>query len=58
MKFIKPYYEILTPINGIEILKNIEKVARTCYKSEDKISEDDSSAKNLYRCLLIVNMKQ
>ena len=25
MKFIKPYYEILTPINGIEILKILKK---------------------------------
>ena len=52
MKFIKPHYEILTPINGIEMLKNIEKVARTCYKSEDKISEDDSSARKLVQMLI------
>ena len=37
MRIIEPSYEILTPINGDEILKTIEKVARTCYKSEDKI---------------------
>lgn len=42
MKLIKPYYEILTPINGDEILKTIERVARTCYKSEDKINEDST----------------
>ena len=52
MKFIKPYYKILTPINGIEILKNIEKVARTCYKSEDKISDDDSSARKVIQMLI------
>lgn len=39
MKIIEPSYEILTPINGEEILKTIEKVARTCYKSEEKIGE-------------------
>ena len=39
MRIIEPSYEILTPINGDEILKTIEKVARTCYKSEDKIGE-------------------
>lgn len=39
MKIIEPSYEILTPINGDEILKAIEKIARTCYKSEDKIGE-------------------
>ena len=37
MRFIKPYYEIITPINGEEILKQIELAARTCYKSKDKI---------------------
>lgn len=40
MKLIKPYYEILTPINGEEILKQIELAARTCYKSEGKIEYD------------------
>lgn len=38
MKIIEPDYEILTPINGVEILQTIEKIARTCYKSEDKIA--------------------
>ena len=52
MKIIKPYTEILTPINGVQILKDIERVARTCYKSEDKISEDDSSARELVSKLL------
>lgn len=37
MKLIKASYEITTPINGEEILKQIELAARTCYKSEDKI---------------------
>lgn len=37
MQLIKPYYEIITPINGEEILKQIELAARTCYKSEGKI---------------------
>lgn len=39
MRIIEPSYEILTPINGDEVLKAIEKVARTCYKSEEKIGE-------------------
>lgn len=37
MKLIKASYEIITTINGEEILKQIELAARTCYKSEDKI---------------------
>ena len=37
MKLVKPSYTILTKINGEHILADIERVARTCYKSEDKI---------------------
>ena len=40
MKIISPSFEIITPIDSTEILKTIEKVGRTCYKSEDKITED------------------
>jgi len=40
MRIIKPSYEIMTPINGVEILKFLEKVARTCYKTEGNITED------------------
>jgi len=50
MKLIKPYYEILTPINGEEILQTLEKVARTCYKSEDKITNE--SARKLVKDLI------
>lgn len=39
MQAIVPYYEILDELDGQKILKKIEKVARTCYKSEDKIKE-------------------
>lgn len=40
MKLIKPSFEILEQENGLEgIYKQIEKVGRTCYKSEDKIAE-------------------
>ena len=38
MRIIEPSYEILTPINGAE-LQRIERVARTCYKSEEKIEK-------------------
>lgn len=40
MKIIKAGYEILSPINGIEILKHIERIGRVCYKSEVKTTED------------------
>lgn len=40
MKIINPSVEILTPVNGIDVLKTLELAGRTCYKSEDKITED------------------
>lgn len=41
IKFIKPLYEFdMLGQTGMEKLKHIEKVARTCYKTEDKITED------------------
>lgn len=40
MKIIEPKVEIITPINGEEILKHLEKVGRICYKSEDKIADE------------------
>ena len=54
MKIIKPSYEILTPISkdGVEELKRIETAARTCYKSEDKITEDGSSARKMVKALI------
>lgn len=40
MKLIKPSYEILPQESGLDgMCKQIEKVGRTCYKSEDKITE-------------------
>lgn len=49
MKIIEPYTKILTDISdgGIKELKFIEGIARRCYKSEDKITEDGESAKKL-----------
>jgi thymidylate synthase (FAD) len=38
MKVVKPSFEILTPIDRESIHKQIELVARTCYKSEDQIT--------------------
>jgi len=42
MKIINPSYEILTDLNGAEILQTVERAARTCYKSEDKITDDSA----------------
>lgn len=43
MRLIKPSFEILTPIDRSQILKAIEVAGRTCYKSEDKITDDSAS---------------
>lgn len=50
MKLIKPSNEIITEINGDEILKHIELCGRVCYKSEHKITED--SAKKFVKSLI------
>ena len=44
MKIINASYRIETPIDGAEILKRIEKAGRTCYKSEDRITEESATA--------------
>lgn len=50
MKIINASYKIETPIDGKQILKRIEKAGRTCYKSEDRIT--DESAKAFVRTLI------
>ena len=50
MKIINASYHIETPIDGAEMLKRIEKAGRTCYKSEDRIT--DESAKSFVQKLI------
>lgn len=52
MKIINASYEIVgkDKINGMEILKGIEAVGRTCYKSENNITDD--SAKKFVAMLI------
>ena len=52
MKLIKPSVEILDELHGDTILKILERVARTCYKSEDKITDNTDSAKRLLKTIL------
>ena len=54
MKVIKPYYIILSDISdgGIKELQFIEQAARTCYRSEDRITDDGESAKALIKQLI------
>ena len=44
MKIIQPNVEIITPLDGQEILAHIERVGRVCYKSENNITEDSAEA--------------
>jgi thymidylate synthase (FAD) len=50
MQIINAKYEILDTLNGHEILSKIEKIARVCYKSEDKIT--DGSAERMVKTLI------
>jgi thymidylate synthase (FAD) len=42
MKIINQSFEIQGNIDGNEILKSIERAGRTCYKSEDRITNDSA----------------
>ena len=55
MNIIKPYFEIKTDLSEAAVMKQlkaIEETARTCYKSEDRITEDGESAKKLITNLI------
>lgn len=47
MRIIKPYYIIESNIKSDEIIQHLEKVGRTCYKSEDRIGDIELSKKFL-----------
>lgn len=45
MRFIKPSFEIWEQSAGLEgVYKQIERVGRVCYKSEDKITKDSAKS--------------
>ena len=52
MNLIEPSAEILTDIDNIKALKQIEQAARNCYRSEDRITEDGESAKKIVKMLM------
>ena len=39
MQIIPPSFEFLSEVDGVGLLKNIERAKRICYKSENKITE-------------------
>ena len=44
MNIIKPGYEIITPIDYGATLRELEKIGRVCYKSEDRITDDSAAS--------------
>lgn len=50
MKIVKAGYHILDELDGAAILRKIERVARVCYKSEDKAGE--GTAEKLVKSLI------
>lgn len=42
MRIVDPSFEILDMKDGSELIKFIERIGRTCYKSEDKITFDSA----------------
>ena len=42
MKAIKAYTQIFADFEGQKMLQKLERIGRTCYKSEDKIKEDSA----------------
>lgn len=53
MKVIDAGYYIYPEVDSFGMVKRIEEIARVCYKSEDKITED--SAKKMVRALVRAN---
>lgn len=54
MKTVSAWYKIETPISegGIQELRSLERVARTCYISEAKMDDTGDSAKRLVKTLI------
>lgn len=50
MKVISPSFEIMFPVDGAEILEQIERAGRACYKSENLIT--DNSAEGFVRRII------
>lgn len=44
MKVIDAYAEIISPVDGEQVLRFIERCGRVCYKSEDKITDTSAAA--------------
>lgn len=52
MIIVKPSYVIMNEIDGLKELQHIEKIARVCYKSENRIDPSGESAKKMLAMLI------
>jgi thymidylate synthase (FAD) len=52
MKIIESEVKLATDIDSVSIMKKIERAARTCYRTEDKITEGVESAEKMVKMLL------
>ena len=43
MKIVDSRFAVIDDLNGLEILKKIERIGRICYKSEDRITEHSAA---------------
>jgi len=50
MRIVEPSFKILTEIDGNKILKDLERAGRTCYQSQDNIT--DESAKKFISSII------
>ena len=44
MYLMRPYTEVVTPLNAEVIMSHLERCGRVCYKSEDRITADSADA--------------
>lgn len=44
MRIIEPSFEILDKVDGRAVIRSIERIGRTCYKSEERITESSAQA--------------
>lgn len=42
MQLVNQFYELMQPLDGDAILKHIERVAKTCYQTQHKITENSA----------------
>jgi len=52
MQIVRPDYQILTEIEETTVYRTIERAARTCYRSEERMTDDGESARKMVQALI------